>query len=190
MPISNKKPAHPGSYVRENIIPAGMSVTDAANRLGIGRPALSNFLNGKSALSPEMAVRLEKAFGADRKRLLDMQAAYDLQERRSDEKEVAVRAFVPNFLTIKARQIEDWAESQLDARTHLPVFLRKLVHSTGNRPPPGRLPRLRQRAAQRATMVSSKLAPPHPGFPRATHIGSSAPTRSRVPKRRAITSPG
>ena len=65
MPISNKKPAHPGSYVRENIIPVGMSVTDAANRLGIGRPALSNFLNGKSALSPEMAIRLEKALLAD-----------------------------------------------------------------------------------------------------------------------------
>ncbi len=105
---------------------------DAAKRLGIGRPALSNFLNGKSALSPEMAVRLEKAFGADRKRLLDMQAAYDRQERRAGEKEVAVRAFVPNFLTIKARQIEDWVDSQIDARTHLPVFLRKLVHSTGN----------------------------------------------------------
>ncbi len=125
-------PRHPGTFVRESVIPAGMSVTDAAKRLGIGRPALSNFLNGKSALSPEMAVRLEKAFGADRKRLLDMQAAYDRQERRAGEKEVAVRAFVPNFLTIKARQIEDWADSQIDARTHLPVFLRKLVHSTGN----------------------------------------------------------
>jgi hypothetical protein len=78
-----------------------------------------------------MAVRLERAFGADRKRLLDMQAAYDQQERHAGEKEVAVRAFVPNFLTIKARQIEDWADSQIDARTHLPVFLRKLVHSTG-----------------------------------------------------------
>jgi addiction module HigA family antidote len=109
-----------------------MSVKDAAERLGVGRPALSNFLNGKSALSPEMAVRLEKAFGADQKRLLDMQAAYDRQERRAGEKEVAVRAFVPNFLTIKARQIEDWADSRIDARTHLPVFLRKLVHSTGS----------------------------------------------------------
>jgi addiction module HigA family antidote len=109
-----------------------MSVKDAAKRLGIGRPALSNFLNGKSALSPEMAVRLEKAFGADRKVLLDMQAAYDLQQRRAGEKDVAVRAFVPNFLTIKARQIEDWANNNLDARTHLSVFLRKLVHSTGN----------------------------------------------------------
>ena len=131
MTTSSKTPVHPGTYVRETIIPAGMSVKDAAKRLGIGRPALSNFLNGNSALSPEMAVRLEKAFGADRKRLLDMQTAYDQQKQRTSEKEVAVRAFVPNFLTIKARQIENWADSQIDARVHLPVLLRKLVHSTG-----------------------------------------------------------
>lgn len=132
MLTTNKMFAHPGIYVRESIIPAGMSVKDAAKQLGIGRPALSNFLNGKSALSPEMAVRLEKAFGADRKRLLDMQSAYDRQARGTSEKEVTVRPFVPNFLTIKARQIEDWADSQIEARNHLPVFLRKLVHSTGN----------------------------------------------------------
>ncbi|MBM3158116.1 MAG: HigA family addiction module antidote protein, partial [Chloroflexi bacterium] len=126
-----KAPTHPGTYVRQNIIPAGMSVKDAAKRLGVGRPALSNLLNGKSALSPEMAVRLEKAFGTDGKRLLDMQATYDRQVRRAGEKEVAVRAFVPGFLTIKARQIEDWAESWIDTRTHLAVLLRKLVHSTG-----------------------------------------------------------
>ena len=58
-----KMPIHPGTYVRETIIPPGMSVKDAAKRLGIGRPALSNFLNLKSSLSPEMAVRLEKTFG-------------------------------------------------------------------------------------------------------------------------------
>jgi addiction module HigA family antidote len=75
MTTSSKALGHPGSYVRQTIIPSGMSVKDAAKRLGIGRPALSNFLNGKSALSPEMAFRLEKAFGADRKQLLDMQAA-------------------------------------------------------------------------------------------------------------------
>ncbi len=112
--VFKKKNLHPGTYVRESVIPVGMTVTDAARRLGIGRPALSNFLNGKSALSPEMAARLEKAFGADRKRLLDMQVAHD---RQAVKKEVAVRAFVPNFLTIKARQIEDWADSQIDART-------------------------------------------------------------------------
>jgi addiction module HigA family antidote len=103
MTTSYKRPTHPGIYVRTSIIPDGMSVTDAAKRLCIGRPALSNFLNGKSSLSPSMAVRLEKAFGAEQKRLLDMQAAYDRQVRRAGDKEVAVRAFVPNFLTIKAR---------------------------------------------------------------------------------------
>lgn len=128
----SKAPVHPGTYVRETILPAGMSVKAAAQRLGIGRPALSNFLNSRSSLSPEMAIRLEKAFGADRKRLLDMQGAYDRHERRASEKEVAVRAFVPSFLTIKAQQIEDWADGRIDARTHLPVLLRKLVHSTGN----------------------------------------------------------
>lgn len=128
-PLSRAR--HPGQFVRENVIPTGMSVKEAAKRLGIGRPALSNFLNGKSALSPEMAVRLEKTFGADRQRLLDMQAAYDRPERDAGEKGIAVRAFVPNFLTIKARQVENWADSQIDARTHLPVLLRKLVHSTG-----------------------------------------------------------
>ena len=146
MAISRK--AHPGSYVRRAIIPAGMSVKDAAKQLGIGRPALSNFLNGKSALSPEMAIRLEKAFGADRKRLLDMQVAYDRQENRAWEKEVAVRAFVPSFLTIKARQIEDWADRDIE-RSHPPA---RAPAETGaldrQRPPPGRLPRLRQRSAQ------------------------------------------
>lgn len=126
---SYQKCSHPGTYARENIIPSGMSVKDAAKLLGIGRPALSKFLNGKAALSPNMAVRLEKAFGADRKRLLDMQATYDQQEQRASEKEVAVRAFVPKFLTISARQIQGWA-NQLDARAHLPVLLRVLVHST------------------------------------------------------------
>ena len=123
---------HPGTFVRESVIPSGMTVKDAALQLGISRPALSNFLNGNSALSPEMAIRLQKAFGADRQQLLDMQSAYDLQDRQASEKGVAVRTFVPDFLTIKARQIEGWADSQIEARTDLPVLLRKLVQSTGN----------------------------------------------------------
>ena len=64
-----------------------MSVTDAAKRLGVGRPALSNLLNGNSSLSPDMAVRLEKAFGADRTQLLDRQAEFDRQKRHVKEKQ-------------------------------------------------------------------------------------------------------
>jgi len=132
MLTSKQTPSHPGTFVRKKVIPTGMSVKDAAKRLGIGRPALSNFLNGKSSLSSRMALRLEKAFGADRETLLDMQAAYNLHLGHTTDKEVTVRAFVPSFLTIKARQIEGWADSQIDARSHLPVLLRKLVHSTGS----------------------------------------------------------
>lgn len=114
------------------MIPSGMSVKDAAERLGIGRPALSNFLNGRAALSSEMATRLEKAFGADRQQLLKMQTAYEEREQLNSEKGVAVRAYVPSFLTIKARQIEQWAAGDIDSRALLPVLLRKLAHSTGD----------------------------------------------------------
>ena len=117
-----------GTYIRQEVIPAGMSVKEAAKRLGVGRPALSNLLNGNAALSPEMAFRLETAFGADRQRLLDIQAR---AARRADGQVSAAKAYVPDFLTIKARQIHEWAEGNLDARQHLAVLLRKLVHSTG-----------------------------------------------------------
>ena len=127
-----EKPVHPGTFIREHIIPAGMSVKEAAERLGVGRPALSNLLNGKSSLSPNMAVRLEKSFGADRQKLLDIQAAFDRYDRQGKEKRIATRTYVPSFLTIKAGQIEDWAERNIDARHLLPVLLRKLIHSTGH----------------------------------------------------------
>lgn len=110
-----------------------MSVTEAAKRLGVGRVALSNLLNGNSALSRDMAARLEKAFGANRQRLLDMQAAYDSYAHRDLEREFTVRAFVPPFLTIKARQLEEWAAKQIEARAQLAVLLRRLVHSTTDR---------------------------------------------------------
>ena len=132
MPQQPEKPSHPGAFIRKRVIPPGMSVTEAAKRLGVGRPALSNLLNGNSSLSLDMAAKLEKAFGVDGKRLLDHQAAFDRHHRSGDAKAIAVRAYVPGFLTIEARQIHDWAEGNLDARRLLPVLLRKLVHSTGD----------------------------------------------------------
>jgi addiction module HigA family antidote len=121
-----------GGYIRQAVIPAGMSVKDAATKLGVGRPALSNLLNGRASLSPEMAIRLEKAFGADRGKLLDMQARLDQASNRESEKIVAVHAYVPSFLTIKARQIQEWAGSNVDARHELAVLLRKLIRSTAH----------------------------------------------------------
>lgn len=127
-----KKPVPPGTFIKEHVIPVGMSVTDAAKRLGVGRPALSNLLNGNSSLSPNMAVKLEKSFGIDRQKLLDIQAAFDRYDRQGEEKRIAARTYVPSFLTIKAGQIEDWAERNIDARHLLAVLLRKLIHSTGH----------------------------------------------------------
>src|SRR5438552_13001466 len=120
MAQDSDKAVRVGEYIRQHVIPAGMSVKEAASRLGVGRPALSNLLNGKAALSPDMAVRLEKSFGADRQRLLDIQAAADRARQREAERAVAVRRYVPNFLSIKARQIEAWTEDHLDARQLLP----------------------------------------------------------------------
>jgi addiction module HigA family antidote len=124
-------PAHPGAYIKASILPSGMSVKKAAELLGVGRPALSNLLNERASLSSEMALRLEKAFGAKRETLLQMQASYDETRIRLREKEVAVRAYAPSFMDITATQIAAWAD-QTSARPQLAAFLRRLVLTTGS----------------------------------------------------------
>ena len=121
---------HVGRFIRQQVIPAGMSVTEAARRLGVGRPALSSLLNGRAALSQNMALRLEATFGADRERLLELQAAGDRDRRSVEDRAVAVGTYAPSFLTIEARRIEEWA-ARIEARDRLPVLLRRLVHATG-----------------------------------------------------------
>ena len=98
-------PPHPGSYIKQRVFPAGMTVTAAAKRLGVGRPALSNLLNGNASLSSDMAMRMQKAFGESGEALLKMQAAYDQSLARAREPEIAVRSYSPSFLDIKAIQI-------------------------------------------------------------------------------------
>ena len=120
-----------GRFIRKQVIPAGMSVTEAARRLGVGRPALSNLLNGRASLSQDMAFRLEGTFGADRTELLALQAGSDQARRRAEERAVPVGTYAPGFLTIKARRIAGWAAENIQAREHLPVLLRRLVHATG-----------------------------------------------------------
>lgn len=88
------EPAHPGGFVKSEIIePHGLSVTDAARALGITRAALSAFLNEHSALSPEMALRLEKAFGVSMETLMRMQNSYDIAQARRREGEIMVAPF-------------------------------------------------------------------------------------------------
>ncbi len=81
-------PPHPGETLREDILPAlGLSVTDAADQLGVARPTLSKVLNGKAAISPEMALRLEQWLGVENGGRADLwlaeQASYDLWQARS-----------------------------------------------------------------------------------------------------------
>ena len=133
MSQKNESVVHPGLYIKKNIFPPGLSVKDAAKLLGVGRPALSNLLNGKAALSPEMALRLEKTFSTSQEELLRLQAKFDQHDMRARAPDIAVRAYVPSFLTIKAKDIGHWAERNLEARSLLAVLLRKLVHSTGQK---------------------------------------------------------
>jgi addiction module HigA family antidote len=69
----------------------GLSVTDGAEILGVTRQALNNVVNGKAAISPEMAIRLAKAFGSTAETWLRMQLAYDLAAVRKDESKIKVR---------------------------------------------------------------------------------------------------
>jgi addiction module HigA family antidote len=89
------KPLHPGGFIKRSILPDDLSVTAAAEVLGIGRPALSNLLNEKASLSPEMALRVEKAFGVKMDTLLKMQARYDTYHMRQREGDIRVQRYAP-----------------------------------------------------------------------------------------------
>src|ERR1051326_6396621 len=90
--MPRKKPVHPGQIVRHDCLePLGLSVTAGAKALGVSRQALNNILNGKSGISPEMAIRLTKAFGSTEETWLRMQLAYDLAAARKNESKIKVR---------------------------------------------------------------------------------------------------
>ena len=125
-----RESTHPGLYVREHVLPPDVTVTEAAKRMGVGRPALSNFLNGKAALSPAMAVRLERTFGADRDALLDLQTRFDAREAPAGRRTITAATYAPSVLTIKAREIGDWA-GRIESRQELGALVRRLVNSTG-----------------------------------------------------------
>jgi addiction module HigA family antidote len=86
MPMKN--PPHPGLSVRHDCLePLGLSVTEAAKRLGVSRKQLSGVVNGRSGISPEMAIRLDKAFGGGAETWFRLQAAFDLAQamRHADQ---------------------------------------------------------------------------------------------------------
>src|ERR1700677_1858894 len=89
-------PPHPGEMVRRECLEAlVMSVTEGAKILGVTRQALNNVVNGKSGISPEMAIRLTKAFGSTEETWLRMQLAYDLAAARKNEAKIKVRRQIP-----------------------------------------------------------------------------------------------
>lgn len=90
MPMKN--PPHPGLAIRHDCLaPLELSVTDAARRLGVSRKQLSDVLNGHAGISPEMAIRLDKAFGGGAQTWLRLQSAYDLAKamKKADSIKVA-----------------------------------------------------------------------------------------------------
>src|SRR5690349_549623 len=101
---------HPGTRIKAEVIPAGMSVTKAAELMGVGRPALSNLL----------------------KELMEMQARHDAAQAEQKNPPAATKAYLPPFLAMKANEIEGWVSHNIPARSRLAVFLRTLVHSTGS----------------------------------------------------------
>lgn len=92
--IRMKNPSHPGGFIRHEIIePLGLTVTAAANALGVTRAALSTLLNERAQLSPEMALRIEKAFGVSMDTLMRMQNSYDIARTRKLENTIKVMPF-------------------------------------------------------------------------------------------------
>ena len=82
---------HPGVWLREEIVePAGLSVTDLARHFAVSRQAMSTLLNGRVALSADMAIRFEKAFGLRADTLCRMQTTYDLANARTRQDEIKV----------------------------------------------------------------------------------------------------
>ena len=89
-------PSHPGEFVRIEVIEElGLNVTQAAEVLGVRRATLSDLLNGNAALSPEMALRIEKAFDVSMDMLLRMQAWYDASRMRARAEEIRVERYQP-----------------------------------------------------------------------------------------------
>src|SRR4029077_7797513 len=94
MPMKN--PPHPGHSIKDACLdPLHLSVTEAAKVLGIARHTFSRILNGRAGVSPEMAIRLEKAGCSNADHWMRLQTAYDLAQARLRERQIKVRRYQP-----------------------------------------------------------------------------------------------
>ena len=100
--MAMKNPPHPGRSIKDACLePLGLSVTEGAKILGVSRQALNNVVNGKAVISPEMAVRLSKAFGSTPETWLQMQLNYDLAQVR--QKDISVKRVSRRAMTDELR---------------------------------------------------------------------------------------
>ena len=90
-----KNPVHPGALVAECLADLGLSVAEAAKGLGVTRQQLHNVIAGRSNVTPEMAIRFEKAFGSTADTWLRMQLNYDLAQMRKKADKIVVARFAP-----------------------------------------------------------------------------------------------
>ncbi len=91
-----KNPPHPGHSIKDACLdPLRLSVTEAAKVLGVARHTLSRVINGQAGISPEMAIRLEKAGWSNAGHWLRVQAAYDLAQARRHEAGIKVERYKP-----------------------------------------------------------------------------------------------
>ena len=91
-----KNPPHPGAIVREAIVDGlGLTITDAATGLGISRKQLSELVNERAGISPEMAIRLEKGLGSTAEHWIRLQAAFDLARARAGARKLRVEKLEP-----------------------------------------------------------------------------------------------
>lgn len=116
-----------GEWVRNAYLkPAGISIKEAAQRLGVARQTFSAFINGRIAATPKLAARLEQVFGVDAQMLL---AGQNAKPFAADQDKEILQRYVPSYLSIRAGDLVRWADT-VEARTSLAVLLRILIHST------------------------------------------------------------
>jgi antitoxin HigA-1 len=104
--IRMKDPCHPGEFIKSEIIkPLGLTVTEAARVLGVTRAALSAFLNERASLSPDMAIRIEKAFGLSMETMMRMQNGHDIAQARMRKDKIKVKPYKPKHAASARREV-------------------------------------------------------------------------------------
>ena len=102
MPMKN--PPHPGLSVRHDCLePLGLNVSEAARKLGVSRKQLSDIVNCRSGISPEMAIRLDKAFGGGAETWYRLQSAYELAQAMKKADQIKVKRVTPDREALQAQ---------------------------------------------------------------------------------------